>query len=210
MILDIHTHKKAPYPEGVISLREIVEVPDGNQLYSIGIHPWDTAEVISEETFKKLDEIALNPNIVAIGEAGIDPGKGAPMYRQLQIFRRQVEISESRGKPLIIHSVKSADIILGLKRDLNPKQKWIIHGFRGKPQLASQLTEKGIMLSFGGKFNPDTVAAMPGNMLFAETDESDLSIHEIIHMLGEAAQRDLQDEIRQNVEALFRLPSNFS
>lgn len=205
MILDIHSHKFPPYPQGVISLRRFDEPLMEGQLYSAGLHPWDTATPNPEDILESLGQLARNPSVVAIGECGVDAGKGAPMFRQLQMFRQQVELSEQLGKPLIIHCVKGADIIMGLKRDLNPKQPWIIHGFRGKPETAAQLTGKGIYLSFGEKFNPATVMSMPGNMILAETDESILTIEEIIGSLSEAANRDLLPEIKGNTAEILGL-----
>lgn len=206
MILDIHSHRPAPYEEGVISLGGFGAPLAAGQLYSVGIHPWDTAAGEMSETGKtwsSLEKLAEEKNVVAIGECGVDLLKGGPMFRELQVFRRQVEISERVRKPLVIHCVKGADIIMGLKRDLAPSQTWIIHGFRGNPALARQLTDKGICLSFGEKFNPDTVMQMPGNMLFAETDESLLTIREIIGALSAAANRDLTPEITANVQNLL-------
>lgn len=198
MILDIHTHKPAPYPEGVISLGNIDMPLVEEQLYSVGIHPWDTAGEITEDTFTKLEKLAENKQVVMIGECGVDPNKGAPMFRQLQILKRQIDLSERLKKPLILHCVKSADVIMGLKRDLNPSQNWIIHGFRGKPQQARQLTDKGIFLSFGEKFNAETVMEMPDGMILAETDDSILTIEEIIGKLSQAANCDLTPLIKDN------------
>lgn len=198
MILDIHTHKPAPYPEGVISLGNIDMPLVEEQLYSVGIHPWDTAGEITEDTFTKLEKLAENKQVVMIGECGVDPNKGAPMFRQLQILKRQIDLSERLKKPLILHCVKSADVIMGLKRDLNPSQNWIIHGFRGKPQQARQLTDKGIYLSFGEKFNAETVMEMPDGMILVETDDSILTIEEIIGKLSQAANRDLTPLIKDN------------
>lgn len=203
MILDIHTHKLPPYPEGVVSLRNFEGALMSNQLYSVGIHPWDTESTVDESFMSKLEELASMPQVVMIGECGVDVGKGGPMFRQLQILKRQIDLSEKFKKPLLLHCVKAADIILGLKKDLQPKQPWIIHGFRGKPSLMRQLTDKGLFLSFGEKFNPDTVNQMPGDKILAETDDSILTIQEIIGALSEAANRDLLVNIRQNVAALL-------
>lgn len=205
MILDIHTHRPAPYPEGIVSLMDVQTPLMEGQFYSVGIHPWDTAEPITEETFVRLRRLAADPRVAAIGECGVDLTKGGAMFRQLQVLRRQIEISEEVEKPLILHCVKGADIILGLKRDLNPRQTWVIHGFRGKTELARQLTDKGIMLSFGEKFNPDTVMAMPGDMILAETDESILTIEEIIGALSRAANRDVLAEVTANAASLLAI-----
>lgn len=204
MILDIHSHREAPYPDGIISLRKF----DGDlleeQLYSAGIHPWDTTLTDIGQAMNMLSSLLTLPNVVAVGECGVDPGKGAPMFRQLQILRKQIELSEKIRKPLVLHSVKSSDIILGLKRDLNPAQPWIIHGFRGKPAQARQLTDKGIYLSFGEKYNPDTVIAMPGEMMLAETDESALSIQEIIESLSRTIGEDITPRLEDNVRRVFK------
>lgn len=185
-ILDIHTHRPAPYPEGVVSLRIIGESFDEflpGQLYSAGIHPWDVLDLDSEKVFPQLEAIVNNPQVAAIGECGVDLMRGGSLYRQLQVFRRHVELSENVGKPLIIHCVKGDDIICGLRRDLRPTRPWVIHGYRGKPGGASALLRAGCHLSFGEKFNPDTVAftldTAPDRIL-AETDESPLPITQII------------------------------
>lgn len=214
MILDVHTHRPAPYPEGIISLMNpetiLEENPkDGSkdgQAYSAGIHPWNTATPVSEETWQWLETMAEDNRVVAIGECGVDLSKGGPLYSQLLVLKRQIEISERVKKPLILHCVKTADIILGLKRDLQPSQPWIIHGFRGKPELMRQLTGKGIFLSFGEKFNPETVMAVPSDRLLAETDESALTITEIIGALSLAANRDLTPGIISLTSELFKAP----
>lgn len=203
MILDIHTHRPAPYPDGVISLTNLAQPLAEGQLYSAGIHPWDTASPILQEDFVQLEQLAESSRIVAIGECGIDLTKGGPLFRQLQILRKQVEISERIGKPLVLHCVKAVDIILGLKRDLNPTQPWAIHGFRGRPETARQLTDKGIFLSFGEKFNSNTVAEMPSGLILAETDDSILTIEEIIGSLNQAADRDLTPDVASNTASFL-------
>lgn len=157
----------------------------------------------TQETWNRLEALASDPRVAAIGECGVDLLKGGQLFRQLQILKRQIEISEKAGKPLILHCVKGADIILGLKRDFNPAQAWIIHSFRGNPRLGRQLTDKGLFLSFGEKFNAETVAETPADRLLAETDESMLSIAEIIGRLSDAANRDVMEAVRANMESLI-------
>lgn len=215
MILDIHTHRAAPYPEGIVSLLSYNPDLLQGQLYSVGIHPWSTDSEAggleastgynTPPTLEQLRMLASDTSVVAIGECGVDILKGGPMFRQLQLFKAQVEISESVRKPLIIHSVKASDVMLGLKRDLEPSQPWIIHGFRGKPQLASQLLNAGFYLSFGEKFNPETISMMPRDKILAETDESLLDIRQIISNLSEAAGADLTPDIERNTRFILNL-----
>ena len=190
MILDIHTHKAAPQPLAVVDISFIrnpeFRAVDG-QLYSAGIHPWDTHRDVTPEEF------------VAVGEAGVDlSGRGGMMFRQLNIFKRQIELSESLKKPIIVHCVKAEDVLCGLIRDLKPTQPWIIHGFRKKPQAARQLLNAGCYISLGQHFNPDTLHAIPQDRLLAETDESELSIQEIIRIQSNILGPDLEPVIAAN------------
>ena len=196
--LDIHTHHPAPQPLGVISAAFRDFQPLEGQLYSIGIHPWTTESLPSAEDWEDFEKLAALPCIAAIGECGIDKLKGGHLFKQLLVMKRQIEISEKLEKPLIIHDVKAHDVIVGLKRDLNPSQKWLVHGFRAKPTVAKMLTDAGIYLSFGEKFNHESLSVVPRNMLLAETDESPLSIEEIIANLSSTAGFDLTDLIAQN------------
>ncbi len=202
-ILDIHTHHEAPQPNGVVAFRigGGFEAPAllKEQLYSTGVHPWDTLNVIFEEEWKELETLVAKPQIVAIGECGIDlTPHGGPLFRQLQTFKRQVEISEKAGKPLVIHDVKGHDILAGARRDLKPKQNWAIHGFRRKPEVAAMLLRAGCYLSFGAEFNPDTLRSTPEDRILAETDESTLSIRDVIARLSEAYGKDLTPVIAVN------------
>lgn len=203
--LDIHTHHPAPQPLGVVSAGVTDFTPMEGQFYSLGIHPWETGEDIPEETWNSFRNLASHPLVVAIGECGIDLIKGGPLFRQLLVMKRQIDISEKLKKPLVIHDVKAHDIILGLKRDLKPVQNWLVHGFRGKPQLAEMLTKAGIFLSFGEKFNPDTVKTLPREFLLAETDESPLPIGEIISSLSECRGEDLTVTVSENTNRFLGL-----
>lgn len=200
MILDIHTHKPVPQPEGIISLRVCTEgerqpVLAVGQLYSAGIHPWDSAE---SDAFGAVESFCSEPQVAAIGECGVDILRGGPMFMQLNLFRRHIELSERIGKPIVVHCVKADDIICGLRRDLHPAMPWAIHGYRGKPSAASQLVKSGCYISFGEHFNIDTLRAVPEERILAETDESELSIETVISRLSEAAGRDLRPAIAAN------------
>lgn len=208
-ILDIHTHHLPPEPEAVVSVRITSGFNKSDllagQLYSVGIHPWDTVDDNSSDLTGILEDAASMSEIVAIGECGVDIPKGGPLFRQLQIFKAHVEISEKLRKPLIIHDVKAHDIIVGLHRDLTPSMPWIIHGFRGKPQVAEMLLRAGCMISLGEKFNPDTLRIIPEDRLLAETDESELSIQEIIGNMEKETGKNLTDLILSNTRRILYL-----
>ena len=198
--LDIHTHHAPPRPEAVVSIEGLETLLMQSQFYSAGIHPWNTTTEISGQTWDQLERIAESAQVVAIGECGIDKIKGGPLFRQMNVLKRQIELSEQLEKPLIIHDVKAHDIITGLRRDLKPRQKWVVHGLRAKPTVMRMLTDAGIYVSYGEYFNEESVRLTPRGMLLAETDESLLPIEEIIARISKVAGEDLTETIRQNTE----------
>ena len=52
-ILDIHTHHPAPQPNAVVCVSPDDFNPIENQLYSVGIHPWKTADALSDDIWEK-------------------------------------------------------------------------------------------------------------------------------------------------------------
>lgn len=202
-LLDLHTHRSAPYPEGMISLGPSGFEPVEGQLYSVGIHPWDSMQAPSAEIIADLERVAALPCVAAIGECGYDALKGGPAFRQLQLFKKHVEISEALGKPMVFHDVKGHDIIIGLRRDLAPKQKWAVHGMRNNANVAGMLLAAGLWISFGEKFNQDALKMVlqewPERLL-VETDESQLSIEEIISNISATAGRDLTELLEKNTK----------
>lgn len=190
-VLDIHHHGAVALPNAVTSFTPGEPLPAGTGLLSVGIHPWQT-EGFNEFSLVELERIVTeNPRIAAIGEAGLDTLRGAPMEKQQAIFRAHILLSERLRLPLIIHSVHATALILQLHKQLRPVQPWAIHGFRGKPDEAKQLVSHGIHLSFGARFNADTPAAVPPEFILAETDESPMPIEEIIAALAPVADSDL-------------------
>lgn len=167
LITDVHTHRRAPAPGRIVNID-----PSGpfapllpGQTYSAGIHPWcaDRADMFGE-----VERLAACPEVVAIGETGLDKRRGPSLDIQIPLFRRHIELAESVRKPLIVHCVGAWQELLALPR---PRVMTIIHGFRGKPELARQLTAAGFFLSLGARYNP----ASERFALFRESDLSDES-----------------------------------
>lgn len=204
MILDCHTHRQAPAPHAIISTSPIAFVAQGNQMWSVGLHPWDLPLYcadnlrMKDEIWVELVAAAASPHVAAIGECGIDLIHGGLLASQMLAFRRQALLAERLRKPLIIHAVKAHDIITGMKKDLQPEQPWIIHGFRNKPTIAEIYLKAGCWLSFGEKFSPESLDITPIDRILAETDESSLPIERIIMRLEESAQKPLRDAIAAN------------
>lgn len=164
---NIHTHLQEG-EDCIVSLPLGASVPEQGY-YSVGLHPWDT-ERLTEADIRWAESAAVNPRVVAIGESGLDALRGAPLAEQEEIFRRQAALSELLEKPLIIHAVRTLQRLIELRKELRPRQRWIIHGFRGGPQLAASLLRAGFDLSYGHRYNPASYALTPPSRRFHETD----------------------------------------
>ncbi len=177
--LDFHTHDlSAPPGTAIVNLplswllepEKFRPLPGG--FYSAGVHPWWTAdEATAQAAFAGLERLLPHPQIVAVGECGIDRLRGAETARQTEWLRRQVEAAERYRLPVTIHCVRAFDILLALHKQWRPTTRWTVHGFRGKPALARQLLDAGMDLSFGRKFNGESLALTPPGRRHRETDD---------------------------------------
>ena len=203
-ILDIHSHKTPSAENAITAICLPEDFPEyvPGHFYSAGIHPKDAMKA-DEETFRLLRQIAGTPETIAIGECGADTLINTPMAFQINVLRKQIELSEELGKPLIIHDVRAHETIIGIRKESHARQPWIIHGFRGKPSVAQMLLKAGCMLSFGEKFNPETVRITPAELIFAETDESTIPISGIIDRISETAGMDMRPIIESNIRRTF-------
>ena len=183
MVVNIHTHTSSESSSPAIrnltfDEAEDLFTSDSKGLVSVGFHPWH-ADEFTNERMDKLIRWTKDKRLVAIGECGMDKNSKVSMDIQLQVFEQQVLLSEKTQKPVIIHCVGSFNELLDLKKRLKPKQRWIIHGFRGKPELAHQVLKAGCALAFGKYFNIESVRLTPIESLFIETDESEIPITRI-------------------------------
>ena len=180
MIIDIHTHN--PFQENVLAIKnlsisELDELDQSNSFkyFSIGIHPWEVRET-NPNALDKIEYLAANDAVKAIGECGLDKNSKAGLKEQCYYLERQIQISEIHQKPLILHCVAYFNEIISLRKRIKPTQDWIIHGYRGKQQLAKQLIDNGFALSFGEKHNSQSVEITPIDRLCIETDTSTTDI----------------------------------
>lgn len=198
--LDFHTHHTNCIGSGILCVSPCDVAPCVEQstqvLLSVGIHPWSTENVSEMELKRKLamlSEVAMLPQVVAIGETGLDSLRGGPIDVQEQLLMAHIAVSERVKKPLVLHVVKQYNRVLELRKRLLPNlsQPWILHGFRGKSQLASQLLassapQSKVYISLGAQFNVQTARCIPAESLLVETDESTSLITDIIAQIADA------------------------
>ena len=179
VLLDIHTHKSCPDVQALaIQSLEWPWSRDGHlpAVFSVGIHPWQLHEC-GPEVFGQLHDVAQLPACAAIGETGLDKHAQAPVHLQQQVLLQHLQLAEALHKPVILHCVKAWAELLQVVRSFHGSlPPMVVHGFRGKPELAHTLLSHGLYLSFGYRYNVQALTACPSQRLFLETDEAPVSI----------------------------------
>ena len=165
MIVNIHTHS----PKN-----------DELTLSTVGIHPYDSGSANSDSILA-VERAAEGCD--AIGEIGLDFTCTADINQQLFIFQAQLEVAQKAGKGVVLHCVRAFEKVMECLKNYSLKFV-IFHGFIGSTEQAKQAAKQGYYLSFGERTfrSPKSIEAMrnyPTNLLFFETDESDVNIDQI-------------------------------
>ena len=213
--VDIHTHTS----KSIVDLIQVVNLDLNQQgpdqgFYSYGIHPWvlDNAEFQSEKALQTLEEKLKLPQVLALGEAGLDKMHKASFERQVAVFERQIELSEALQKPMILHDVRSHNEIIALRKKHKAQQPWIVHGFSGTEQDIKQLIGQGIYLSVGESLlHPErkihkSFKFIDLDYLFLETDMAEIGVETVYEAAAKLLETDivtLQKQIFTNFARLF-------
>ena len=154
---------------------------DGRIFGSVG---YDRDLAGTDCDLRLLREQAARPDVVAIGETGLDyfyePEKA---MAQKELFSQCLDIAGEVGKPVIVHTRDSDDDTIGLLRDHSrvwkhdPARIGVIHCFTRDERMAKTMLDLGFMISFSGIVtfrNADPlreVAKMvPADRMLIETD----------------------------------------
>ena len=211
--VNIHTHYAVPNTLAIVNLDLDHPCPKEG-LYSYGIHPWalDGPDFQMDEALQRLEKRLLSMNAVAVGEAGLDKTRKPGFERQIELFERQIRLSEDLQKPMILHDVRSHPEIIALRKKSKAKQPWILHGFNGTEQDARQLVGQGIYLSAGESLlHPErkickTLKHIDFDHLFLETDMAETSIEKVYETAAKLLETDLKTlkkQVSSNFEIVF-------
>ena len=213
--IDIHTHTTKSRDDLIQIVNLNLNQPCPEQgYYSYGIHPWalDDVEFQAEKALQTLEEKLKSPQVIALGEAGLDKMHKASFERQIELFERQIEFSEALQKPMILHDVKSHNEILALRKKHKAKQPWILHGFSGTEHDVKQLIGQGVYLSVGESLlHPErkiykSFKFIDLDYLFLETDMAEIGIELVYEAVAKILEMDLptlQMRIFANFARLF-------
>ncbi|MGL5272863.1 MAG: TatD family hydrolase, partial [Phocaeicola sp.] len=138
---------------------------------------------------------------------GLDKLRGADFLFQQQAFKEIAQLAESVQLPLILHQVKAINELIALHRALRPTTPWILHGFRGKKELALSALKQGFFLSYGVHYHADALQATPIDRLFLETDTASVAIEALYKeaaKLRNCSIEELREGVMQNAYSIFK------
>lgn len=117
---------------------------------SVGTHPNEQLE--QEPTTDELMRLASLPQVVAIGETGLDYYRttGDVSWQQTR-FRQHIQVAKATKKPLIVHSrCAREDTIRLLKEEKADEVGGVLHCFSENLAMAEQAMALNFLISFSG------------------------------------------------------------
>ncbi|SFG99005.1 TatD DNase family protein [Desulfotomaculum arcticum] len=145
---------------------------------SVGIHPHD-AEEVPADYLARLAEMARRPEVVALGEMGLDYYRDlSPRPVQQNVFREQLALVRELNMPVIIH-VRDAfgDLLEILCQDGISPAGGVMHCFSGSWEVALKCMKMGFYISLAGPVTfknavklKEIAARVPLDRLLIETD----------------------------------------
>jgi TatD DNase family protein len=118
---------------------------------TVGMHPHDAKDV-SEDNLQRLQQLAAEPQVVAIGETGLDfYYDHSPRDVQKRLFARFIHMAGETNLPLIVHDRDAhAEIAELLRQEGGGALRGVIHCFTGDYAAAKTFLDLGFYLSFSG------------------------------------------------------------
>lgn len=210
---NLHTHKFSNNPTTLELVNQYPwEFDAAIPNYSIGIHPWYINESRLESDLKIIEEKLQLKQCLALGECGLDKRIEIPMELQIAVFEKQIALAEKYQKPLVLHLVAAFDELIAIKNRLQISVPIIIHGFSKNQQVAKQLIDNGLYLSFGKYLlrNPDLESvfqSIPNDRFFLETDTIEETLQEVYILAAKYKNipiEDLKEIVNSNFNSVFK------
>ena len=210
---NLHTHKSSNNPTTLELVNQYPwEFDAAIPNYSIGIHPWYINENRLESDLKIIEEKLQLKQCLALGECGLDKRIEIPMELQIAVFEKQIALAEKYQKPLVLHLVAAFDELIAIKNRLQISVPIIIHGFSKNQQVAKQLIDNGLYLSFGKYLlrNPElelVFQSIPNDRFFLETDTIEETLQEVYILAAKYKNipiEDLKEIVNSNFNSVFK------
>lgn len=132
-----------------------------------------------EEQLAVISELAARPEVVGVGETGLDYFRTGPegVAIQHESFRRHIGIAKQHGKALVIHDRDAHEDVLRILAEEGAPERVVFHCYSGDAEMAKVCADRGYYMSFAGpvtfKANDELRAALriaPRELVLVETD----------------------------------------
>ena len=116
---------------------------------SVGIHPHD-ADTLDADALRRLEGLADDPRVVAIGEMGLDYYRDlSPRHLQERAFRDQIALARRKDLPVIVHDRDAHAKVMQILKE-ERVSRGVLHCFSGDLNMAKQAIALDLYLSFAG------------------------------------------------------------
>ncbi|SDN09568.1 TatD family hydrolase [Vreelandella arcis] len=148
-----------------------------------GLHPYFIADHRESDLTELDDLLNEHPEIVAVGECGIDARFGDTLPAQWDYFDAQCALAKQHALPVVVHCVKANDTVAKRLRQRGLASAGLIHAFAGSYEQAIKFVELGYVLGLGGaatypraKRLHRVIKALPDDSFVLETDSPDMPL----------------------------------
>ena len=151
----------------------------GRLFATTGVHPHHATE-LTAAVMAELGELAIAPEVVAVGECGLDYYRNySPHSAQREAFHRQLDLAARCGKPVFLHQRESHEDFLAILREHWPALTGgVAHCFTGSTAQLESYLELGLTIGITGWICDERrgahllelVRRIPADRLLLETD----------------------------------------
>lgn len=164
---------------------------DSRAKAAVALHPNEAPHLMEQGTyddaFLRITELAADPEVVAVGETGLDYFRTGDWGRDYQqrSFYDHIGLAAATGKAMQIHDREAhADIVAVLRDAPALPDRVVFHCFSGDAELARICNANGWFMSFAGTvtFNNahqlrEALAVADPQLILVETDSPFLTPH---------------------------------
>lgn len=208
--------------------KEAIDLADRFEacLATVGIHPHDIAS-FNDESIAHLTELAKHPQVLAIGEIGLDYYYDfTPRDIQEKFFVELWNLAVNIELPVVVHVRDAYDRFIPIIKELPRPKGVLLHCFSGDKKIAEQMADLGFHFSVGGALTfPKSETArevfsyLPAELIHLETDSPYLApqprrgrrnepayvpfTFEFLAQLRKTDQESLKRQLVENARILF-------
>lgn len=144
---------------------------------AVGVHPND-ATGWGPEVLAEVEELVDRPNVVAVGESGLDFYRDeAPPRLQHEAFQAHIDLALRYDRALVIHTRDSLTQTLEVLESRERLPRLVFHCWSGEVEMLGRALSTGGYISFAGNISYKSAGSLraaaievPDDRLLIETD----------------------------------------